>query len=514
MPLFHPKIIDRQLGNIATIPANHLEILQQWKSRIEDGGLDKQNEVAIHAPFTQNIMVDVLGYQLFGSSGQWTISREYGVASGAVDLALGHFSDDKESDQVVAPFELKGAKTKNLDAIMPGRHKTPVQQAWDYARDIKGAEWVLVSNYLQVRLYVVSETSLVYEQFDLAQLTSPAAYERFILLLHADNLLSGKTTQLLQQSLQADKEITARLYSDYKNLRTHLTTQLISDNPNHSPSELIAPAQKLLDRFLFIAFAEDKRLIPENTIQQAFEHNDPYNPRPIYDNFKGLFRAIDLGNASLKIPAYNGGLFAPDPLLDQLIVDDTSCQQVNELAKYDFDSEVSVTVLGHIFEQSIADLETLSEQISSGDLSAKSTTTNRAVSGKRKQHGVVYTPDNITAFIVEQTLGSQIERRFQQLLGEYGSLKKEGTIQWKRGKQTELRFWYAWQEALRTIKIVDPACGSGAFLVAAFDHLHAAYQRTNDKLAELTGQHSILDLNKEILNNNLFGVDINPESID
>ena len=514
MPLFHPKIIDRQLGNIATIPANHLEILQQWKSRIEDGGLDKQNEVAIHAPFTQNIMVDVLGYQLFGSSGQWTISREYGVASGAVDLALGHFSDDKESDQVVAPFELKGAKTKNLDAIMPGRHKTPVQQAWDYARDIKGAEWVLVSNYLQVRLYVVSETSLVYEQFDLAQLTSPAAYERFILLLHADNLLSGKTTQLLQQSLQADKEITARLYSDYKNLRTHLTTQLISDNPNHSPSELIAPAQKLLDRFLFIAFAEDKRLIPENTIQQAFEHNDPYNPRPIYDNFKGLFRAIDLGNASLKIPAYNGGLFAPDPLLDQLIVDDTSCQQVNELAKYDFDSEVSVTVLGHIFEQSIADLETLSEQISSGDLSAKSTTTNRAVSGKRKQHGVVYTPDNITAFIVEQTLGSQIERRFQQLLGEYGSLKKEGTIQWKRGKQTELRFWYAWQEALRTIKIVDPACGSGAFLVAAFDHLHAAYQRTNDKLAELTGQHSILDLNKEILNNNLFGVDINPESIE
>ncbi len=494
------------------MPAHHLEILQQWKARIEDGSLHKQTEVAIHAPFTNQIMAGVLGYQPYGSGEQWTISREYGVAGGAVDLALGHFGDDRESDKVIAPFELKGAKTKNLDAIMPGRHKTPVQQAWDYARDIKGAQWVLVSNYLEIRLYAVSETSLVYEKFDLARLTEPAEYARFIHLLHADNLLSGNTTQLLQQSLQADKEITHRLYSDYKSLRSQLITRLIEDNPQHQPGSLIAPAQKLLDRFLFIAFAEDKRLIPGNTIQQAFEHNDPYNPRPVYENFVGLFRAIDQGNTMLKIPAYNGGLFAADPLLDRLVVDDAICRQVNELAKYDFDSEVSVTVLGHIFEQSIADLETLSEQINTGEIAVQQS--GRAVSGKRKQHGVVYTPDHITAFIVEQTLGSQLDHRFRQLLKEYGTLKKDGSIQWKRGNKTELRFWYAWQEVLQQIRVVDPACGSGAFLVAAFDHLYNAYQRTNDKLAELTGQHAVFDLNKEILNNNLFGVDINAESIE
>lgn len=518
MPLFQEKIIAKALGaKIHSIPESYLAILRSWKAKIESGSLHKQTEVAIHAPFTQNIMAGVLGYTPFGSKASWTISREYAVAGGAVDLALGHFSDDKENDNVLAPFELKGAKTKDLDAIMPGRHKTPVQQAWDYARDIKGAQWVLVCNYIELRLYAVSETSLVYEQFNLVELTDPLAYARFILLLHANNFLSGNTAKLLNQSLLADKEITAQLYNDYKTLRELLISRLISDNPETSAPRLIAPAQKLLDRLLFVAFAEDKGLIPENSIQRAFEHADPYNPRPIYENFKGLFRAIDQGSPALLIPAYNGGLFALDAELDRLIVCDEVCFGINELAKYDFDSEISVTVLGHIFEQSIADLELLTAQVEDGRLPEVDRIQGqktRAVSGKRKRQGVVYTPDHITAFIVEHTLGSHINDLFFQLLAAYGRLKKDGAIVWKRGAKTELKFWYAWQHRLQNIKVVDPACGSGAFLVAAFDYLHQEYQRTNEKLAELTGQHSFFDLNKEILTNNLFGVDINPESIE
>ena len=377
---------------------------------------------------------------------------------------------------------------------------------------------MLLSNYVEIRLYAVSETSLIYEQFKLAEMTGPTAYARFILLLHADNLLTGKTAQLLNQSQQADKEITAHLYRDYKSLRETLITRLIADNPAHAPHSLIAPAQKLLDRLLFAAFAEDKGLIPENSIRQAFEHADPYNPRPVYENFKGLFRAIDQGSEQLNIPAYNGGLFAVDELLDQLVVADTLCHSINALADYDFDSEVSVTVLGHIFEQSIADLEELSQSIGEGVLPvggiSAGASTKKAVSGKRKRQGVVYTPDHITAFIVEHTLGRHIEERFELLLENYGKFKKDDSIQWQRGRQTELKFWYAWQQDLQSIKVVDPACGSGAFLVAAFDYLSAEYQRTNDRLAEITGQHSVFDLNKTILNNNLYGVDINTESIE
>lgn len=114
MALFRKKIIAKALGDTPPdIPVHHLEILQSWKERIEDGSLGKQNEVAIHAPFTQNIMAGVLGYTPFGTGKTWTISREYGVARGAVDLALGSFAENKADDVVLAPFELKGAKKQS-----------------------------------------------------------------------------------------------------------------------------------------------------------------------------------------------------------------------------------------------------------------------------------------------------------------------------------------------------------------------------------------------------------------
>jgi type II restriction/modification system DNA methylase subunit YeeA len=66
------------------------------------------------------------------------------------------------------------------------------------------------------------------------------------------------------------------------------------------------------------------------------------------------------------------------------------------------------------------------------------------------------------------------------------------------------------------IKILDLACGSGAFLVAAFDYLIGEYERVNRAIAELTGapqQRGLFDLNRQILQENLFGVDLNNESV-
>ena len=203
MPIFNHKVILKHIDSISEIPDDDLQIITSWAEQINNGSLAKQTEVAIHSPFTNQIMVKLLGYTPFGESDKWTISREYGVAAGAVDLALGNFSADKSTDMVVAPFELKGAKTKDLDAIMSGRHKTPVQQAWDYAKDIKGSEWVLVSNYIELRLYAVSETSLVYEKFLFQNLVNPAEYAKFKLLLSPENLLGGKTQRILKESLEA-----------------------------------------------------------------------------------------------------------------------------------------------------------------------------------------------------------------------------------------------------------------------------------------------------------------------
>jgi len=520
MSLFRKKVIEKHL-KIQAIPEAHLRQLQHWQQLIQQGNLLAQSEIELQGDFAQALIINILGYTPLSQSENYSIAREYPIGRGKVDLALGKFTADKKNDEVSAVFELKGAKTKNLDAIMSGRHISPVQQAWNYARDVRGCQWILVSNYLEIRLYAVGETSLVYEHFDLAKLTDEAEYARFILCLHADNLLKEKTKLLLEESHQADKDITTQLYNDYRNLRDDLLSEFIKNYEEYPAYTLIAPAQKLLDRILFIAFAEDHALLPANSIAQAYAHEDPYKTRPKYENFQGLFAAVNKGRAQLKIPAYNGGLFAKDKMLDKLQVSDEICGKFCEIAKYDFNSEVPVTVLGHIFEQSIADLEELHAKIAAGEPFSQAAKTG-AVSGKRKQHGIVYTPDHITAFIVEHTLGDYLKLRFDECLKSFGKLNDDGSFEWHEVKKSkskkdnpELAFWQAWQDfLLKKLKVVDPACGSGAFLVAAFDFLAGEYKRVHDKISEVSGAELIFDLDREILQNNLYGVDINSESIE
>jgi len=514
MPLFHPKTLTKSL-TVSTIPEPALAIINDWASSISSKAIYSQKEVALSGQFVQKILVELLGYTHFSDNHQqWNLTREQQLAKGSVDVALGEFTENTAN--VLVPFELKGAKTKDLDAIMPGRHKSPVQQAWEYAMDAPGAQWVMVSNFVEIRLYAVGYGRQHYEQWQLAELSDPKEYARFMGLLAAPNLLSGQTRQLLEASDKAEKDITDRLYGDYRSLRLKLITTLEVDNVGTPAKTIIPLAQTLLDRILFIAFAEDRGLLPDKILEQAYLHSDPFNPRPTWDNFKGLFRAIDKGNKQLNIPAYNGGLFADNVALDALNVSDDLCEGFKELGDYDFESEVSVTVLGHIFEQSISDLEAIHEAIDSGEGLQQSNHKQTATTGKRKQHGVVYTPDSITRFIVEHTLGRYIDTRFNMLLNDYtkgNQAKYTDDIAWKN-KKAEQQFWRQWREALMQIKIVDPACGSGAFLVAAFDYLAVEYRRINEKLLEITGTNDIFDLDKEILSNNLYGVDINAESIE
>ena len=506
MNLFQPKVIQNALAHMdRRIPEQHAAILQAWRDSVTSKAIFTQKETALHGHFIQKILMDVLGYAGFGEAAAWNLQREQHIGQGRVDVALGCFTN--AASHVLAPFELKGAKTKDLDAIMPGRHKSPVQQAWEYAMDAPGAKWVLVSNYLEIRLYAVGYGKQAYERWQLAELLDPPAYLRFTLLLAAANLLTGRTGSLLQESAQIEKSITHALYRDYKALRATLLATLKQDHPALPELARIAYAQTILDRLLFIAFAEDKGLLPANTLAQAYQHRDPYHPRPIWENFQGLFRAINQGSPELKIPAYNGGLFRFADLPEALGVRDDVCRAFKELGDYDFASEVSVTILGHIFEQSITDLEALQAQAKGEPPPA---------AGKRKKEGVVYTPDLITRFIVEKALGGYLAAQFHALLAQFAAQRKHRGVHagaWKSAK-AEIAFWRAYQQILRQAKVLDPACGSGAFLVAAFDYLHDEYTRVNRKLEELGGQPELFELDKEILNQNLYGVDINAESIE
>lgn len=517
MKLFNTKTLARHVSGVAAMPADHLERLSNWAELIGSGRIMTLKETALHGDFKSTIVEGVLGYTGAAQGAAHTVTAEKTVLRGSVDLALGHFSPD--TSQIIAPFELKGAKTKDLDAIMPGRAKSPVQQAWEYATNARGVQWVLVSNYLQIRLYGFGEGTQAYEVFDLAKLVDPREYARFMLLLSARNLLSGRTREILEESRKADKDITNQLYVEYKTLRTTLIKAIQADQANIDPLKAIAAAQTILDRVLFTAFAEDTGLLPRKILARAFEHADPFNPHPVWDNFKGLFTAIDRGNAKLDVPPYNGGLFAPNALIDNLSLPDHVCKGFRNIGAYDFASEVSVTVLGHIFEQSIADVERL-QAIARGEATEEKGKEKKTsgTTGKRKRDGVVYTPDYIARFIVGQTLGAHLEGLFDAVLGQYakkGATAQDKPIHWKR-KGAELEAWEAYRDSIQRLRIVDPACGSGVFLVMAFDMMKAELTRVNTKIGTLKGEYvgDLFDPDTEILTNNLFGVDVNAESIE
>ena len=512
--LFNRKTINRHLASTNAPSADQLGFLSAWASTIHNGSIHTQSETEIEDQFKDRIVSTLLGYRPFNETGEWTVASKTSIGSGKVDLALGQFTPEKKA--IIAPFELKGARTRDLDAIMPGRAKSPVQQAWEYASDNVGTKWVLVSNYLEIRLYSYSEGRQFVETFDLTQGDDPALAKRMLLLLSADSLLGGRTAEILAQSRREDRDITNALYSLYKDLRGQLVDAVRADRAELDPLDAISAAQTMLDRVLFIAFAEDNGLLPDNSLLRAFEHADPYNPRPVWQNFLGLFRAIDEGNTQLNIPRYNGGLFSRDPVIQELSLPDAICEGFKRLAEYDFASEVSVTVLGHIFEQSIADVEALQAQaLGEQPVEAKTSGT----SGRRKRDGVVYTPDYVARFIVDQTLGAHEREIFADILARHakpGAQADDDLIKWKSAK-AERAAWEEYRDRLTSLRIVDPACGSGVFLIMAFDWLKAALEQANTRIAELAGTGHMGDLydpDSEILTNNLFGVDVNSESVE
>ena len=284
------------------------------------------------------------------------------MGTGSVDTALGHFEVAGDVKKVAAPFELKGPDTKDLDHIMPGRGKTPVQQAWEYGNDAPGAKWVLVSNCVEIRLYGYGRGREAYEVFDVSRLDEPNELRRLLEILSARNLLGEATERLLRETDAAYKDVTDRLYEDYDRLRGRLIAFLTgsADGPKLALRDAIEPAQKILDRILFIAFAQRRDLMRDGLLDRALKTVNEFDPQPVWRNFLRLFRFVDEGGPhDLDIPPYNGGLFAYDALVDSLILPEELAKDIAKLGDWDYRREVPVTVLGHIFEKSVTDIERL-----------------------------------------------------------------------------------------------------------------------------------------------------------
>lgn len=544
-PLFHPEVIHQHLRNF-TLPAaveDSLPRLKHWADRISSGQADKLKESELLPIFLTDIFVNLLGYTgPVGAGDTYTISREklVEVDGQYADAVLGRFKQLNAGAEPIVAIEGKSTRDP-LEIPFGGRKMSAVDQCYRYAINLP-CDWILVTSMRETRLYHKGSNQQTYERFDTVRLATDAGLlKRFVFLFGAARVVpdSGPCHfyELLRGSETVGRELTNKFYSKYASIRQNVFARLRQENTATDPKEILRCTQKLLDRVLFCAFCEDRNLLPAETVARAFTHNDPYNPRPVWENFRGLFRSVDKGNAGLKIPAYNGGLFAHDEGLDSLQVPDEVCGYFRDLADYDFrparavaDADeakeispvIDVDILGHIFEQSITDLERIRQDIESGVLP----TTEKNAKTRRKKEGAFYTPAFITRYIVEQTLGSVLATRFETLRKSEEAAAvatSRKTLADPRAydldtlndpqRKTLIKFWEAWQEVLKNLRILDPACGSGAFLIESFDQLHAYYDASNARLEELRGERTLFDPDRQILQHNLYGVDLNAEAI-
>ena len=208
---------------------------------------------------------------------------------------------------------------------------------------------------------------------------------------------------------------------------------------------------------------------------------------------------IDAGGPPLSgIPAYNGGLFAKGPVDDLELDDDRYTGFFNTLGTYDFADEVNLDVLGHLFERSITEVEKLKETgFFGGDAEKAQAFARMPQSAKRKRLGIYYTPPELTSRIVQYTVEELIDERFAAVGGDPESIETA----------------YARLEVLRKLKIVDPACGSGAFLFQAYDTLELRYAEVLARLPEPEHRTAAAQVPHFILTDNLYGVDLSPEAV-
>ena len=366
--------------------------------------IHKIKEEQFQEGFLRELFVKVLGYTINPSPNyNLTTELKNEVGSKKADGAI------LLNDMVIGVIELKDHKTPDLASIET--------QAFGYKSKHRDTRLVIISNFEKLRLYI--DNAVEYREWDIFHMTLDDFRELYLCLAW-EQVVHGIAIQMKSESVSNEDQITKALYRDYSEFKRALFADILAQNPAPEGNDekqwqllLFKKTQKLLDRLLFIFFAEDAGLLPPNMIMQIIDEwkqlkeLDMYVP--LYERIKKHFGYLNTGHTTSKyeIFAYNGGLFKPDEMLDSLTIsDDILAEHTRKLSAYDFESDVDVNILGHIFENSLSEIEEVTQQINNGEAPQTS---------KRKQDGVFYTPQYITKYIVENTVGRLCAEKKQEL---------------------------------------------------------------------------------------------------
>ena len=392
-----------------------------------------------------------------------------------------------------------------------GRGRTPHGQILRYlsTADVESEgkiRWGILTNGVVWRLYDhrTRPRSTAYYETNLENILSSEKEDKlriFYLLFNRNSfvLRDGATATFLETALQEGRRYEEQVAQDlsgvvFKNVFLSLVTAL-ADKSNAKLEEVHRAALILLYRILFILYAEDRELLPirdrrystysmrvllRDDIREKVVEGITFssNATKYYDNLATLFRMIDNGDSSIGLPPYNGGLFADDadPVLSQIRIDDATIAPIiyalshtngdDGLPRFINYRDMSVQQLGSIYERL---LEHQPAQDANGKIEI------RRNPYARKDSGSFFTPQELVDLIVDHTLKPLVEERLETFEKRAKELAgDEGTKQERRAELQKLDP----AESVLDLKVLDPAMGSGHFLVTAVDFL-------SDYIAEL-----------------------------
>ena len=366
-------------------------------------------------------------------------------------------------------LEAKGLDEDLEDSRMvKGRQVSYAEQAINYAY-YKGCNWAILTNFKGINVYdawaktnpsqsfrfaIRVETLL--SDFESVYLLSKEAFEQGLL----DKKYSTKSRK---------RPITEQLLSDFTNFRALLSKDVykLNKSKNLTEEELDEGIQRLFDRLIFVRNCEDRELEPYDLLA-ALRQWKENRKESLVSRIRYLFTHYD--------ETYNSKIFSKH-LCDQVEISDEVLNHVlNGLyatedgsVQYDF-SLIDADVLGNIYEQYLGHI-----------LKKTKLTESKA---KRKEEGIYYTPSYIVDYIVRNTVGEFIHN--------------------KKANVAE-------------IKVLDLACGSGSFLIKAFDVLndyHKQKDNYNQNRLDLSGTGTTYSTKLNILRENIFGVDLDKQAVD
>lgn len=441
-------------------------LIEEYEELIAKGEDKEYNEEEVKIKFILPFL-EALGWDV-----KKDVKPEKRTLMGITDFSLktkSHMNPDIFYE--VKPFreDLDGYRT------IAGKRQAYAMQAINASFSAR-VDWCVLTNFKELRLYYTKvrqpndglQLRLKYSDY----LTEKGF--RRLWGLSKESIAEGILETYRKRRTRED--VSTEFVNDLYRMRKWLTGN-ISKNNKLSKDELRESVQKILDRLVVVRVAEDRGIIHTDSLSKMVE---VWNATSIDKSFRTLMR--DLKNLFRDFDySYNTKLFEEHFCEDLKIDNDYVEVILRNLYTYNFDL-IDADVLGAMCEDYIGHI--LEEKKGGLDIVEDYTT--------RKKAGIYYTPIPIVEYIVKITVGKLIEE-----CEEVQEVDK--------------------------LRILDPACGSGAFLIKTFDWFKQFYDDYNLKVREelkKQGSNVVLShyekmiphVEKRIVDGNLFGVDIDPQA--